>query len=61
MLEQFLKDHCESKNLEPGTRQAYLVSLQNFCDFILSERPPGFVFENVQSMKSRLCLERCKY
>ena len=52
--EKFLRCYCKEKNLAAVTRQAYLVSLEHFCNFLLSEHSQEFDVVKIQSMKSRL-------
>ena len=52
--EKFLRCHCKEKNLAAVTRQAYLVSLEHFCNFLFSEHSQEFDVVKIQSMKSRL-------
>jgi len=52
--EKFLQSYCNEKKLEAGTRQAYLVSLEHFCNYVVSECPLSFNINDVHSMISRL-------
>ena len=52
--EKFLRCYCEEKTLAAVTRQAYLVSLEHFCNFLLSKDSQEFDVVKIQSMKSRL-------